>query len=203
MKKLVLIIIPILLAFNTLADGELTKTEKKMVSKLMKSTVKSLAKSVKGLSDAQVNFKASPTSWSIKENIYHLALSEDNLWAWMQNLMATPANTEKRSLIKITNEQLMAGIESRESKVKTGEPFEPKNAKWNSINEGLEYLKSKRYEHAAYMKDATAAMHNHIAEQSPMGPIDAFQVILLMTQHTKRHQAQIEEVKNQPDFPSK
>lgn len=201
MKKFILIILPILLAFNVLADGELTKAEKKMASKLMKSTIKSLSKSIKGLSDAQVNFKASPTSWSIKENIYHLAISEDNLWSWMQGLMATPANPEKRSLIKITNEQLMAGVESRESKVKTGEAFEPKNAKWNSISEGFDYLKTKREEHASYIKNASAAMHNHIAEQSPMGPIDAFHVILLLTQHTKRHQAQIEEVKTQTGYP--
>lgn len=202
MKKLILIILPILLAFNVLAEGELTKAEKKMVSKLMKSTVKSLSKSIKGLSDAQVNFKASPTAWSIKENIYHLAISEDNLWGWMQGLMAAPANPDKRSLIKITNEQLMAGIESRDTKVKTGEAFEPKNAKWNSISEGFSYLKTKREEHAAFMKNASAAMHNHIAEQSPMGPIDAYQVILLLTQHTKRHQAQIEEVKTQTGYPA-
>lgn len=202
MKKY--IILPLFLFFTNviLAQGPLSKSEKKMVSKLMKSTVKSLSKSVKGLSEAQMNFKATPTSWSIKENVYHLAISEDNLWGWMQATMAAPANPEKRSSIKMTNEQLMAGIESRENKVKTGEAFEPKNAKWASLQEGLDYLKTKRLEHAAFMKNATADMHSHITEQSPVGPIDAYQIILLLTQHTKRHQAQIEEVKAQSGYPA-
>ncbi len=202
MKKLLLFILPLFISLNGFTQGSLTKSEKKMVSKLMKSTVKSLSKSVKGLSDAQVNFKASPASWSIKENIFHLAISEDNLWGWMQGTMAAPANPDKRSSIKMTNEQLMAGIESRENKVKTGEAFEPKNAKWASLQEGLDYLKSKRSEHAAFMKSATADMHSHVAEQSPVGPIDAYQIILLLTQHTKRHQAQIEEVKTQTGYPA-
>jgi hypothetical protein len=202
MKKIFLLPLFLFFSLVILAQGPLTKSEKKMVSKLMKSTVKSLSKSVKGLSEAQMNFKASPTSWSIKENVYHLAISEDNLWGWMQATMAAPANPDKRALIKMTNEQLMAGVESRENKVKTGEAFEPKNAKWASLQEGLDYLKSKRLEHATFMKNATADMHSHIAEQSPVGPIDAYQIILLLTQHTKRHQAQIEEVKAQAGYPA-
>jgi hypothetical protein len=188
---------------NVFAQGPLTKSEKKMVSKLMKSTVKSLSKSVKGLSEAQANFKATPTSWSIKENIYHLALSEDNIWGWMQGVMAAPANPDKRSLIKVTDAQLMAGVESRENKVKTGEAFEPKNAKWANLQEALDYLKTKRGEHAVFMRNATADMHSHIAEQGPAGPMDAYQIILLLAQHTKRHQAQIEEVKMQAGYPAK
>ena len=203
MKKISALLLFIFLFQVAFAEGELTKSEKKMVSKLMKTTVKSLGKSVKKLSDAQVNFKASPEKWSIKECVYHLALSEDNLWGWMQGVMAAPANPEKRSLIKITNEQLMAGVESRANKVKTGEPFEPKNAKWNNLQEAFDYLKSQRQLHAQFMKEATAPMHSHIAEQSPVGPIDAYQIILLLTQHTLRHQAQIEEVKTEVGYPVK
>lgn len=201
MKKLLLVLFVFSITQVSFAEGELTKAEKKMVSKLMKSTVKSLTKSVKKLSDAQLNFKASPEKWSITECVYHLALSEDNLWGWMQSVMAAPANPDKRSLIKISNEQLMAGVESRENKVKTGEAFEPKKSRWKTMQEALNYLTNSRLEHATFMKSATAPMHNHVTEQSPLGPIDAYQIILLLTQHTKRHQAQIEEVKATPGYP--
>ena len=203
MKKFLTLLISIAFFTNCFAQGPLTKSEKKMVSKLMNSTVKSLSKSVKGLTEAQVNFKATPSSWSIKENIYHLALSEDNIWGWMQSVMAAPANPNKRSLIKVTDAQLMAGVESRENKVKTGEEFEPKNAKWANLQEALDYLKTMRSEHAAFMRNATADMHSHITEQGPAGPMDAYQIILLLAQHTKRHQAQIEEVKLQAGYPAK
>lgn len=202
MKKLLNLLFVLTICVRISAQGPLTKAEKKMISKHMKSTLKDLQKSVKGLTDAQINFKATPTSWSIKECVYHLALSEDNLWGWMQSIMAAPANPDKRAGMKMTNEQLLAGIESRENKVKTGEAFEPKNAKWNSLQEALEYLKTKRLEHAAFMKVATADMHSHVAEQSPVGPIDAYQIILLLSQHTNRHRAQIQEVKTQTGYPA-
>ncbi|MES2797366.1 MAG: DinB family protein [Bacteroidota bacterium] len=202
MKKLILIVLPLMVMFSAFAEGELTKAEKKMLSKHMKSSVKALSKSVKGLSDAQVNFKPDANSWSIKECVYHLALSEDNLWGWMQGLMATPANPEKRSLIKMTNEQLMAAVGSRDHKVKTGEAFEPVKAKWNNLQEALDYLKGKRAEHAGFIKNATSDMHNHVAEQSPVGPIDAFQIIVLLSAHTDRHRKQLEEVKTVAGYPA-
>ncbi len=202
MKKLILLIVPILIVGNLYAqDLQLSKSEKKMISKLMNSTVKSLSKSVKGLSDAQMNFKASPEKWSIKECVYHLALSEDNLWGWMNGVLAAPANPELREKIKVTDEQLMAGVESRANKVKTGEPFEPKNAKWNSLADALSYLKDKRAEHAKFMKSTSIDMRSHVAAQGPAGPMDAYQIVLLLAQHTKRHQAQIEEVKMEAGYP--
>jgi DinB superfamily len=119
----------------------------------------------------------------------------------MNGVMAAPANPEIRANIKVTDAQLMAGVESRANKVKTSEPFEPKNAKWNTMNEALDYLKEKRGEHAKIMKSTDMDMRNHIAAQGPAGPMDAYQIIILLAQHTKRHQAQIEEVKTESGYP--
>ena len=44
---------------------------------------------------------------------------------------------------------------------------------------------------------------NHIAEKGPMGPMDAYQIVILMSQHTIRHTKQIEEVKAMPGYPAK
>jgi hypothetical protein len=200
MKKI--FAISLLLLFAVTSFAQLTKDEKKMVSKNLKATLKVLQKSVKGLSDAQLNFKAAPDKWSIKECVYHLALSETNLWGWAQGTLAAPANPDKRKDIKITDEKLLAGVEDRTNKVKTGETFEPKNAKWTTVPEALQFLKEERQKHIDALKASTEDYRNHVAEQSPVGPIDAYQIILLMSAHTVRHSKQIDEVKASAGYPS-
>ena len=77
--------------------------ERKVLVNDLKDTKKIFLQSVKGLSDAQLNFKPSADAWSVKECAYHLALSENNLWAMAEKTLKETANPEKRSEIKITS----------------------------------------------------------------------------------------------------
>lgn len=201
MKKLFVIIT--LLLFSTTSFCQLSKDEKDKAAKHMASTMAILSKSVEGLTEAQLNFKPDTAKWSIKDNVYHLALSETNIWAWMQGLMTAPANPDKKALIKMTDDQLLAGIEDRSRKIKTGEPFNPKNSKWANKEEAMAFLKAEREKHILYLAESSGDFRNHIAEQGPTGPIDAYQIMLLMSQHTVRHTKQIEEVKAMPGYPAK
>ena len=194
--------IGLLLLFSVSSFSQLTKEDRKMVTKHLKSTLKVLNKSVKGLSEAQMNFKADPDKWSRKECVYHLALAETNLWGWVQGTVAAPANPDKRANIKMTDVQVLTGVEDRTHKVKTAENFEPKNAKWNSVAEAMDFLKAERQKHIDYLKGATDDYRNHVAEQTPLGPLDAYQLILLMSQHTVRHSKQIDEVKTSQGYPA-
>jgi DinB superfamily len=182
---------------------QLTKDEKEMVAKHLEASLKTLSASVDGLSEAQLNFKPDTSKWSIKECVYHLALSETNIWGWMQGVMSAPADPAKRALVKATDEQVMTGVEDRSHKVKTSEPFEPKNAKWANKDEAMAFLKAEREKHISYMNASADDFRNHVAEQGPMGPMDACQIILLMAQHTVRHTKQIEEVKASQGYPAK
>lgn len=159
MKKI--FAIALLLLFAATGFAQLTKAEKKMVSKNLKATLKVLQKSVKGLGDAQLNFKAAPDKWSIKECVYHLAISETNLWGWAQGTLAAPANPDKRKDIKMTDEKILAGVEDRTNKVKTSENFEPKNAKWATLAEALKFLTEERKKillHLKHLQKITAIM---------------------------------------------
>lgn len=190
------------LLFSASTFGQLTNDDRKMMSKHLKSTLKVLNKTVKGLSEAQLNFKSAPDKWSIKECVYHLAISETNLWGWSQGILAAPANPDKRADIKMTDAQLLSGIEDRTNKVKTTENFEPKNAKWNSVPEALAFLKTERQKHIDYFKSTQDDLRNHVALETPFGPMDAYQIVLLMSQHTVRHSKQIDEVKASSGYPT-
>ena len=122
---------------GTIYNPSLSKKERKFVSDQMKDTRNAVIKSVAELSESQLNFKPAADRWSVKECIYHLALSEKNLWQMLESALKSPANLEKRAEIKVTDDQVIKMIEDRTNKVKTFPPLEPVNAPYKNISEAL------------------------------------------------------------------
>jgi|SRR6187401_2392492 len=185
---------------GTLRNTSLSKKERKYATTLMKDTKSDLTQSLKGLTEAQLNFKPNAESWSVKECMYHIAISEKNLWGMLEGAMKTPATPDKRSEVKMTDEQVVAALESRERKVKTFAPFEPQNTPFKTLDEAMTSFKDLRAEHIKYMKTTTEDLRNHMV-QMPFGTLDCYQLCLMMAAHTERHRKQMEEVKANPNFP--
>ena len=185
---------------GTIRSDSISQNERKYALKEMKETKTDVFKIVKGLSDVQLNFKAAPDHWSVKECIYYIALSENNLWHLLESTMKAPANPDKRSEIKITDDQLVKMMEDRTHKIKTQEAFEPKNAPWKSVTEALDDFKAKRNDHIKYMKTTTEDLRNHVV-QLPFGWIDCYQLYLMIAAHNNRHLQQINEIKADTGFP--
>lgn len=201
MKKLCLLFIIAAFSGFYSPDSPLTKKERKFAANHLKETRNDLAKTVEGLSEAQLNFKPAPDRWSIKECVYHLAISETAIWQWIDATIKAPANPEKRADIKMTDEQVLQGIANREHKIKTSEAFEPKNAKWANVDEALKDMKENRKKAIDYINTTNEELRNHVATETPLGALDAYQLVLLLSQHTNRHMQQINEVKADPNFP--
>jgi hypothetical protein len=185
---------------GTLKDTSISQKERKSAISLMKDTKSEVLNSVKGLSDAQLNFKAAADRWSVKECIYHIAISEKNLWDILEGSMKTAANPEKRMEIKVTDEQLIKMMENRSNKVKTMAPFEPQNTPYKSFVEAENNFKTGRADHIKYLKSTTEDLRNHVV-QMPFGWIDCYQLCLMIASHSNRHIQQINEVKADTGFP--
>ena len=185
---------------GTLRNTSLSKKERKYATTLMKDSKSDLAQTLKGLTEAQLNFKPNAESWSVKECMYHIAISEKNLWAMLEGSMKSAATPDKRSEVKMTDEQVVAALESRERKVKTYTPFEPQNTPYKSLDEAVNSFKDLRAEHIKYMKTTTEDLRNHMVQMS-FGTLDCYQLSLMMAAHTERHRKQMEEVKANPNFP--
>lgn len=178
----------------------ITSQERRFLIDHLKESKTMFAKTVKGLSEEQLNFKASPDKWSIKDCMQHITLAENGLWNLADATLKQPANPEKRAEIKISDEALAKMVMNREQKVQAPEFLKPEQAKWKTANEILNAFKEKRGELIKYAKTTTEDMRNHVA-QMPFGYIDAYQLIVLISAHTRRHTMQIEEVKANPAFP--
>jgi len=187
---------------GTLTSTSLTSKERKFAVNHLKETKSDFLKTIKGLSLSELDFKASPDQWSIKECVYHIAIAERNLWQLLDAAMKQPANPEKRSEIKMTDDQIITLVEDGSRKFKTTEKLEPRNTPFQTLDEAMESFKKLRADHIKYMKNTTEDLRNHVV-QLPVGWVDCYQISLFMSAHSNRHMQQIEEVKANPNFPSR
>ena len=185
---------------GTLKNTSISKKERKYSINLMKDTKNDVMQTIKGLSEAQLSFKPSAESWSIKECMYHIAVSEKNLWDMLEGAMKAAANPEKRSEVKLADEQLVAMMQSRERKTKTFATFEPQNTGYKTMDEAINDFKTRRGDHIKYIKTTTEDLRNHVI-QMPFGSLDCYQLSLMMAAHSERHRKQMEEIKSDPNFP--
>jgi hypothetical protein len=185
---------------GTFRDSSLTNQERKVAVTILKETKSDILKAIKGLSDAQLNFKPAPDRWSIKECVSHITLAEKNLWDMLGATMKEPATPEKRTDAKISDEDLVKMVEDRTNKVKTTEPFQPSKAPWQTTSETLTAFKAARADHIKYAKSTTEDLRDHFI-QLPFGWVDCYQFILFMSAHSNRHLQQINEIRADPAFP--
>ena len=199
MKKIYAIICIIALSGFTNPTLKLTEAEREKGVEELKRTKEMLTSAVEGLSEDQLDFKASPEAWSIAEIVEHLTISEHAFEEMLKGALQTPANMEKRSEVKFTDDELMGLITDRTNKVKTSEAFEP-SGKFGTYEETLEAFLEKRAAHIDYLKNTDDDLRHHYGEL-PFGTIDGYQVLLFMSGHVERHVKQMEEVMEHEDFP--
>ena len=177
-----------------------TKKERQYAIKFLKETENDVLDKVKGLSEAQLKFKPGPDRWSVEECLKHIAVTEQALWQMASNTMQQPANPDKRSEIKMTDDQLISMIESRTKKVQTMDQFKPENTPFKSSEDAIASFRENREKLIMYVKSTQDDLRDHVATM-PFGMVDCYQVILFIGAHSNQHAQQIAEVMADPAFP--
>ena len=154
-----------------------------------------------GVTDAQSKFKPRPDRWSIAECAEHIAVSDDFISGLVRDqVMKGPAAPEKREQVKVRDEDLPKLVTDRSQKFKAPEPIAPKK-RWADPQEAVAHFKESRDRNIAYVESTQDDLRNHFMPHPAAGMLDGYQWLLLMSGHTERHVAQIEEVKTDPKYP--
>lgn len=186
---------------SLMAQTPLTKEEKDFAIKYLNEATKELERTVKGLSEAQLKFRPDANSWSVEDCLKHLTISEVNIWSGMvDSAMKLEPDPSKRSQVQLDDLTLLGLIESRDQRVKTSASFEPVNKQGN-FKIILKEFKDLRAQHLKWVKKTNEDLRNRYT-QLPFGQIDAFQAVLFISGHVKRHTAQMKEVMASKGFPS-
>lgn len=199
MKNLLLTLMSVAILGNVVTAQSLTKDERSKAINHMKETQSELVASVKGLSEAQLNYKASDDAWSIAECMEHIAISENNIFGIVEMTLQNDPDPSLRSEVAMGDDQLLGLIQSREQKVKTRKEFEP-TKKYGDFNGSMAEFKTKRKSNMKFVKATEEDLRNRYFD-FPFGKVDAYQVVLFMSGHTKRHTDQIKEIKASAGFP--
>jgi hypothetical protein len=200
MRKLLFLCAAFLVSSFTSMSPTLSDKERKDAIDQLAKTEQGVFNSLRGLSDAQLNFKPAPDKWSISECVKHIAITEMFLWKMTDSVLKQPADAAKRSAIKVTDDQVLQMIESRAQKVKTFTPLEPQNTPFKSCPDALSSFYDSRKMLTDFMATTSDDMRDHVITL-PFGSFDSYQMILFIAAHSNRHTQQIEEVKADPNFP--
>ena len=181
-------------------SGPLTKEERDKAVSYMNETEKNFLTAIDGVSDAQWKFKAAPDRWSIAETAEHIAVAEDFLWGRVEEMMKAPANPDKRAETEGKDKIIFDKVPDRSRKAQAPEALKP-TGKFATREELVKHFKQVRAKEIAFLEQTKEDLRNHIADNPAVGQMDAYQWIIFNGAHSKRHTAQIEEVKTDANYP--
>ena len=198
MKKVLLLLCALVFTGLSASAQGLSQADRKKGVKYLEETRDGVVAAVSGLSDAQWRFKAGPDRWSIAECLEHIALAEDFLFMNVaENVMKAGPGAPDRDYARIDG-MVLAMIPDRSHKAQAPPQLVP-TGRWTP-EETLKHFLASREKTIEFMK-TDPGLRAH-ATDSPMGQqLDAYEWLLFIAAHSKRHTEQIDEVKADPNFP--
>lgn len=185
------------------AAPTLTQAERDSAVAELQGSRQAFLDATKGLTPAQWAFKAGPDRWSIAECAEHIALSEDFIFGVVTDrvLKSAPA-PEKRAAVKGKDEMLVKMLQDRTHKATAPEPIDPVKKPMAAEDSVKQFLASRAHT-IEFIKTTQEDLRDHFQDHPapPIGTLDAYQWILLISGHSRRHTLQILEVKADPNFP--
>jgi DinB superfamily len=179
----------------------LTSQERKAAVKQFETTRDNFLKSIAGLSEKQWTFKRAPDRWSVAEVAEHITISESTLLGLVQQrLMTSPAAPEKRAQVKGKDELIEEKVPDRTHKAQAPEFLKP-TGRWPTEAQLVKAFETERLATIEYVRTTNDDLRDHFFDHPVFGPLDGYQWLLLISTHSARHTAQIEEVKADPNFP--
>jgi hypothetical protein len=179
----------------------LTQQERDSLLKHLQQTREAFLGSISGLSEAQWTFKAGPDRWSIAEVAEHIAISETTILHLVTDqIMKGPA--VPRNPDSVSDEKLLGWLLDRTSKFQAPEILKPTH-RWPTRDALTKDFIAARETTAAYVKTTTDDLHGHAGSHPVFKMLDGYQWVLLLSGHSARHTAQIEEVKASAGYPAK
>jgi hypothetical protein len=204
MKKLALFlctVAPIAIAPLFAAEGSMTAAERAYLLDQLETSKKNMLASIQGLTAEQWKFKPAPAVWSVQECAEHIILAEEFIFGGAQQVLKTPAVPRPDRSNEEVDKKLVAGIQDRSRKATAPEPLVP-SAKFATPDDAVREFTARRDKTIAYVKATSDELRVHVGP-GPVGPMDAYQFLLLLSSHSARHTAQIREVEANAGYPKK
>lgn len=161
-----------------------------------------LAQTVGKLNKEQMHYKPAADKWSISQCLEHLVKTEPMLWGFIQQTLSQDPNPERRSEMKMSDQDVINTITDRSFKAQAPNEIAPsEKGAYDDPAAALKDIQQGRESIFSYIKSTTIeTLRTHISD-SHFGPIDAYQFMLYVPGHALRHLQQIKEIMDSKGFP--
>jgi uncharacterized damage-inducible protein DinB len=175
------------------AEAQMTGLERQRLLSHMEMTAQWLEDEVSGLTDAQLAFRPTSTSWSILDVLDHLVVVGPIYWKDLQN--ARPAAPGRVGMMNDVD-VLWYGIDrtNRETALAPEEP----SRKLRDLQAGLKAYRTQHAQLVQYLKTTKDDLRRRFVERQNS---DGYQWALLISTHEQRHIMQVREIKQHPKYP--
>jgi hypothetical protein len=177
--------------------GPMTPGERQRLVAHLEMTEAWLASELDGLSEAQLTFKMTPESWSIKDVAEHLAIAEPQYWTNLEASMKEPVKAGWKPVA--TDEQMLWYGIDRTNRQRTGEARVPHDT-FPSAQASLASFRKLR---ARMLETAKTSAEDFRGRPFMGGGQDVYQWFLMISTHAQRHILQVREIKAHPSYPKK
>ena len=188
--------VALLLAATAPAVAQMTDLERERLVAHLEMTSRWLEDELSSLSQAQVEFRRAPGTWSILENLEHLVVVGPIYWKDLMDSVQGPPTSDNLASGDVAI--LWYGINrtNREPAV----PSERPPGKLRDVATGLAQYRKTHARLLEFIKTTKDDLRHRIV---PRQACDAYQWALLISTHEQRHILQIREVKADAKYPRK
>ena len=157
---------------------------------------------IDGLSEAQWTYKPEPEGWSIAETAQHIVLAEDILFRSLQKALSSPGDPEWETKTAGKTEFVERVVPGRRRKARAPEAIRPRET-WTR-EDTLARYREKRARTMQFVQAAERALDGHTFNHPfpVFNTLSAYQWLIYIPLHHKRHARQIAEIKASPGFPA-
>jgi len=166
-----------------------------LISHLEKSRQEFL-RSIEGLSKEQWTHKPAGGGWSIADCAEHLTVTEDAIFNMVtQQFLKAPIREGVVRKAQADDEKVIARMLDRSQKAKAPEMLHP-TGKWPTADAIKTAFNERRNRSITFVRSTQEDMRGRVA-----GSMDTYQYFVMMSGHTLRHTAQLNEVKQDAGYP--
>ena len=143
-----------------------------------------------GLSEEQAKTTPAPGQWSVLQCVEHIVISEGRFLGWLNNPVPDPVPP----MDKDKEVKFLEGVSSRERRAQAPEPARP-TGRFATLAEALDHFKIARSKSIQFAVSQGAGLYSLAAKHPFFGVCNGAEVMVLIAAHSRRHAAQIREVR--------
>ena len=178
----------------------MTAHERAHVVQLLRDSEMEYLSCIEDLSEAQWSWKPASDRWSVGETAEHIVLAETMLLAVVQRAIERSADPDWATKTAGKNELLEREMPDRGQKATAPERVRPQGL---SKEEVIRRFKEVRANTLKFARETQVPLKQHTGEHPfPIfKTLNAYQWLLYIPLHNRRHHQQIAEVKATPGYP--